>query len=225
MFTLNVLKRESATGLPALRKSGSIPAVFYGHKEPSTPISVSLNEFTKVWDEAGESSVVTLKGEGVELDALIQSIDLHPVTGVPLHADFYVLEKGKKVQVGIPLEFTGVSPAVKDLAGTLVKVLHEIEIEALPKDLPHNLTVDISALTTLESQILAKDIHRPTGVDLITKPEDVVAAISVAVVEEVEAPTMSIEDIEVEKKGKDEEAVEGTTDAPAKEAEDKKEKK
>jgi large subunit ribosomal protein L25 len=222
MLTLNVTKRGLDIKLPELRKNGSIPAVFYGAKETSTPVAVSLIDFKKIWKEAGESSVVTLKGDGIELDALIQEVDLHPVTGVPRHADFYVLEKGKKVQVGVPLEFDGVSPAVKDLAGTLVKVLHELEIEALPKDLPHNLTVNIALLTALDSQILAKDISLPSGVELITKPDDVVAAISVAVEEPVDAPAMSIEDIEVEKKGKDEEAVEGAGEAPTKEAEEKK---
>jgi large subunit ribosomal protein L25 len=216
MITLNVTKRQNADSLDMVRKNGSIPAVFYGRKEESTPISVALNDFNKVWKEAGESSVVMLKGDGIELDALIQDVDLHPVTGVPRHADFYVLEKGKKVKINVPLEFDGVSPAVKDLGGTLVKVLHELEIEALPKDFPHTLTVNIAGLETLESQILAQDVSLPSGVELITKPEEVVAAISVAVEEPVDAPAMSIEDIEVsvEKGKKPDEDTAAAADAP-----------
>lgn len=215
MLTLEYKKRQTAEKLPKLRKEGLVPAVFYGPKEETTSISIKESDFKKVWKQAGESSVVVLKGEGEEHEALIHEVDVHPVSGIARHADFYVMEKGKKVQVGIPLEFEGVSPAVKDLGGLLVKVLHELEIEALPKDLPHDLKVDISTLATLDSQILAQDIKLPAGVTLVTGPEDVVAAISVAVEEPVDAPTPTLDDIEVVgAKGKDEEAAaEGETAA------------
>ncbi len=158
-----------------------------------------------------------MHGNGEEHEALIHDVDLHPVTGIPRHADFYVIEKGKKLQVNVQLEFTGVASAVKDLEGTLVKVLHELEIEAMPKDLPREVLVDISQLATLESQILAKDIPLPAGVTLITGADEVVAAISVKQ-EEKEEPVASIADIEVVgEKGKEEEApAEGEQPAPEK---------
>jgi large subunit ribosomal protein L25 len=213
MLTLEYKPRQKADKLPRLNRDGFIPAVFYGPKEETTSIAISAIEFKKVWREAGESSVITLKGQDGEHEALIQEVDTHPVSGAPRHADFYVIEKGKKVQVNIPLEFEGTSPAVKDLGGLLVKVLHEVEIEAMPKDLPHDLKVDISTLATLDSQILAQDLKLPAGVTLITNPEEVVAAISVAVEEPVDAPTATIADIEVVgAKGKEEEAgAEGET--------------
>jgi large subunit ribosomal protein L25 len=205
MLTLNYTTRDSKIKPDELRKSGSVPAVFYGPKEKSTPVTLNTIDFLKTWKKAGESSIIVLKGpKGEEHEALIHDVDLHPVNDAPLHADFYVIEKGKKLSLDIPLEFTGVSAAVKDLGGTLVKVLHSIEIEALPKDLPHSLTVDISLLSTLESQILAKQITMPAGVTLITSAEDVVAAISVAK-EEVEEPSKTLDDIEVVgAKGKEE---------------------
>jgi len=189
----------------------TIPAVFYGPKEKSTPITVKQMDFIKAWKDAGESSIIILKGaEGEEHEALIHDVDVHPVTGVPRHADFYVIEKGKKLTVNAELEFEGVAPAVKDLGGTLVKVLHTLEVEALPKDLPKSIVVDISSLATLDSQILAQDLKLPAGVELITKPEEVVAAIAVAKEEPEEAPTASIDDIEVVgEKGKKEEEGEG----------------
>lgn len=203
MITLESKPRgkESAD---ALRKKGLIPAVFYGPKEKAASIALSLNDFLKVWKQAGESSIVNLKEGSNEHDVLIYDVDMHPVSGVPRHADFYVIEKGKKVKVKTPLVFNGVAPAVKDLGGTLIKVLHQLEIEALPKDLPHEIAVDISPLVAFDSQILAKDIKLPAGVDLVEKPEEVVASVY-ETVEEVEAAPMSIEDIEVEKKGKKEE--------------------
>jgi large subunit ribosomal protein L25 len=206
MFTINIEKRDAKANLSALRKSGVMPAVFYGKKEASTPVAVSLAEFIKVWRKAGETSVVTLKGQGEDHDALIHDVDLDPVTDVPRHADFYVFEKGHKVKVDIPLEFVGVAPAVKDLGGTLVKVIREVKIEAMPKDLPHNIEVDISSLTTFDTQILAKDLKMPNGVVLVEGEDEVVALVAAAkeIVEEESAP-VDLSAIEVEKKGKKEE--------------------
>ena len=135
---LKITKRDLTEKPATLRAKGFVPGVFYGKKEASTPISVALPEFVKVWREAGESSVVILKGDGLEVESLITDVTRHPVSGVPQHVDFYVFEKGKKIKIKIPLEFSGTAAAIKDLGGTLVKVLHEIEIESLPKDLPRH---------------------------------------------------------------------------------------
>ncbi len=132
MLELVIEKREVGVNLNQMRKEGKIPAVFYGPKEASTPIWVTTSDFTRLWKKAGESSMVTLKGVGETLDALIQDVDFDPITNVIRHADFYVVEKGKKVQVNVPIEFEGVSGAVKNLGAILVKVLHEVEIEAMP---------------------------------------------------------------------------------------------
>lgn len=223
MISLNVEKRKIGGNLDGLRKKGLIPAVFYGKKEASTPIVVSLNDFIKVWENAGESSVVTLKvKEGEDLEALVHDVDLDPVTEVPRHADFYVFEKGQKIKLEIPIEFVGVSLAVKDLGGILIKVRRALEIEALPKDLPREIKVDISSLVNFESQILGKDIALPAGVTLAHGADDVVALVSEAkeeVVEEVAAP-VDLSAIEVEKKGKkEEEGVAGEGGAAAPKAE------
>lgn len=207
MLSLNIQTRKIPQNLKGLKKKGQMPAVFYGKKEESTPVSVSLSDFLKVWKKAGESTVVVLKREGGEdLEALIHEVDLDPVTDTPRHADFYVFEKGHKIEVNIPLEFVGVAPGVKDLGGTLVKVLRELKIEAMPKDLPHEIKVDISLLTNFDSQILAKDIVLPAGVSLVESPDEVVALVAEAkeIVEEVSAP-IDLSAIEVEKKGKKEE--------------------
>src|SRR3989344_8055656 len=100
------------------------------------------------------------------------------------------------------------------MGGTLVRVLHELKVEALPLEIPHSISVDISALATLESQILVKDLKVPAGAKVLNDPEEVVAAISVAKEEPVEEAPVDLSAIEVEKKGKkDEEGAEG--EAPA----------
>lgn len=216
MINLTVEKRDIVTNLSGLRTKGFIPAVFYGHKQASTPISIKEVDFLKVWKQAGESSVIHLTGKDIDHEVLIQDIDLDPVTDNVRHADFYVIEKGKKVKVHIPLEFTGIAPAVKDLGGILVKVLHELEIEAMPKDLPHNLSVDVSSLATLEDRIFAKNVVLPAGVTLLTNPDEVIASVAQAVEEVVEVAPVDLTAIEVEKKGK--EVKEGEAEAPAGEA-------
>jgi large subunit ribosomal protein L25 len=215
MFTLKAQKRPLDAKLTDVRKTGQMPAVFYGKKEASTPIAISMKDFLKVWKQAGESSVVTLETPEGNHESLIHDIDLDPVSGAPRHADFYVFEKGHKVKVELPIEFSGTAPAIKDLGGVLVKVLHALKIEAMPKDLPHNIVVDISTLVDFHSQILAKNISIPTGVTLLEHAEEVVALVAAPreeKEEEVVAP-IDLDAIEVEKKGK-EEVTEGA-DAPA----------
>ena len=203
MLSLTVLRRDKKESLDKIRKNGNIPAVFYGPKEVSTSVIISMSEFKKVWKKAGESSVILLKDKEHEHETLIYDIDVHPVTGVPRHVDFYVIEKGKKVKVHIPLVFNGVSSAVKDKGAILVKVIRELEIEASPKDLPHELVVDISPLIEFTSVILVKDIKLPQGVSLVTGSLDIVASISEAKEEEEEVKPVDMSAIEVEKKGKE----------------------
>ncbi len=220
MIKLKAELRDKSLKADEVRKSGKIPAVFYGKKEPSTPISINSVDFIKVWKEAGESSVITLEIPDGPVESLIHDIDFDPLSGNPRHADFYVFEKGHKVKVEVPIEFEGVSPAIKDLGGTLVKVIHALKIEAMPKDLPHNLTADISGMAEFNSQILAKDIPLPNGVELMENPEEVVALIAAPREEkEEEVAPIDLSQIEVEEKGKkdseDAEGGEATTEPAA----------
>lgn len=182
-----------------------MPAVFYGPKEAATSITVPVKLFSQVWKAAGESTVVRLLGIGEPKDVLIHDVDVDPVSGAPRHADFYVMEQGKQVTVSVPLAFAGEAPAVRELGGVLVKVLHELEIQALPKDLPHEISVDISVLKDFDSQIHVKDVILPEGVEVTAVPEEVVALATEAKEEgETSAEAPSLESIEVAQKGKKE---------------------
>ena len=215
MLTLTVEPRDIKVKPETLRESGSIPAVLYGPKQKSTSVVVSTKEFIKVFKKAGESSVIILKEGDKEHEALIHDIDVHPVTGAPRHADFYVIEKGKKVKVNIPLIFEGVSPAVKDKGAILVKVARDLEIEAAPKDLPKELVVDISSLVELSSTITAKDIKLPAGVSLVSGLDEILASVSMPKEEVEEVKPIDMSTIEVEKKGKVEKEGEEGAEATA----------
>ena len=209
---LAVEKRDTKTNPAAIRREGMMPAVVYGRSEESTPISVSRKEFEKLFKTAGSATVITLKGLGEEKDALIHEVEFHAVSGEPLHADFYAIEKGQTVTVSVPLEFDGVSSAVKDLGGILVKVIHEIEMEVLPKDLPNVIHVDISKLAALDSKIFVSDLKLPASAVLSIPTDEVVAMIDTAKEEVEETAPMDLSAIEtsVERGKKEEEA---STDA------------
>lgn len=211
MLSLKAKIRDLKENLEQIRKEGWIPSVFYGAGKESTPITVLKSEFEKIWGKAGESSLVKISLPAQadipreEVDVLIHEVQMDPVRDEPIHIDFLAIDVKKKIKVDVPLEFTGVSEAVRSGFGILVKVLHETEIEALPTDLPHKLVVDISQLATLNSQIFVSDIKLPNGVTMITKGTEIVASITEQKEEKEETPLVDLSAIEVEKKGKKEE--------------------
>jgi len=218
MFSISAKSRVA--GKKGAIETGYMPAVFYGAKSESTPISVSLKEFEKVWKNAGESSTITLDTPTGKVETLIHEVQVDPVKGFPIHADFLVIDMNKEIEVGVALEFEGVSPAIKSGLGSLTKVLHELEIKALPKDLPHSITIDISSLATLEDRIHVSDIKIPAGVIVLTPADEVVALVQAAKEEkEEEVAPVDLSAIEVsDKKGKKDEdgnPIEATAEAPA----------
>jgi large subunit ribosomal protein L25 len=209
MTTLNGKKRDNKESLDALRAGGSLPAVFYGAGKESTPISIDSKEFEKIYDEVGETGAITLDVDGNKIDALVHEVSRHPVSNTPMHIDFLAIDTNKPVTVSVPLEFVGNSEAER-AGGIITKTLHEVEIEALSKDLPEHLEVDLALLESQDSVIHLKDLKLPAGVSLVNDPEKTVASVTVAKEESEES--VSAEDamanIEVEKKGKAEEEAE-----------------
>lgn len=188
---LEITTRDANAPLEDIRAKGAVPAVFYGPKESATPIAIDGRKLASVWKEAGETTIITLTGAGEDKDTLIKDVQTHPVTGAVLHADFYVLEKGKKIEIAIPLEFEGQAPAEK--AGHIIsKALHEIEIEVAPAELPQYLVVDVTTLANVGDHITAAQVKLPPSATLITDPEEIVASVTEHV-EEQEAPAAPAE--------------------------------
>ena len=207
MITLQATARE-ATGKAARHAAnteGTMPAVVYGPKQETVLVSILLTDFERILRNEGESTLIELHGLAKPIQVLIHDIDVDPVTSIPRHADFYAIEKGAKVNVAVPLSFVGESMAVK-LGANLVKVLHEVEIEADPSKIPHEIEVDITALAVEGDQIHVRSLKAPAGVTITTDGEETVA-LAQAVAVEAEEPTAGpdMDAIEVEKKGKDEE--------------------
>lgn len=203
MSELNITQRDTKEDVNALREQGGVPAVFYGPKEETTSISVKSADFIKVWKEAGSSAIVDLKGIGEDKEVLIHDVDWHPVTGQPSHIDFYAIERGKKLTVSVPLTFEGEAPAEK-LGGIVVKVMHELEVEVLPRNIPKEITVDLTKLTDLESTISVADLGLSEDVEPTAELTETVASVTEAKDEPIEEEERDISDVEIEGEEKEE---------------------
>ena len=208
MITLIAKIREKTESSPLL-----IPAVVYGNKIKNVNLFVNTEEFKKVFSETGESSLVSLQIEGEKEPraVLIHEIQQDYVTGKFTHIDFFQASLTEEVEVEVPLVFEGISLAIKDLGGTLVREIHEIEVKALAQDLPHDIKVDISGLNTFDDEITVKDLNLPKGVRALKGPNEIVAKVVAPSKIEEELKTPIEEDVEsvekIEKEKKEEEVV------------------
>lgn len=160
-----------------LRKDGLLPGVVYGRGFEPQSIQLKYGEFEKAFRLAGESTLVNLIiGEKIH-PVIIHEAATDPVSDKFIHADFYKVRMDEKISADVKLFFTGESLAVKDLGGILVKSLDEVEVEALPGDLPHEIEVDISALKNFESDIKVKDLKVSDKVEILSNPEETVATV------------------------------------------------
>ncbi len=194
---LKAQKRDLETTTPnKLRKAGSLPAVLYGHKVKNESLSVNLREFEKVLKKAGESTIIDLVTEDGKIHpVLIHEVQNHYLTSQPIHVDFYEVSMTEKLKAKVALEFIGESGAVKTLGAILVKILSEVEVECLPADLPHNLTVDLGKLKTMEDSIHVKNLEVSPKVKVLTPADELVAKVQPPRDVEAELAAPVVEDI------------------------------
>lgn len=191
MTTINAQKRE-VTGkkVDSLRKQGVLPGVLYGPEVENTPIELNAVDFSKIYREAGESSLITLKIGTKDYPVLIYDTKRDPMTSEFIHVDFYQPILTEEVEASVPIVFEGESLAVKELGGTLLKEIQELEVRALPQNLPHEIKVNISSLKTFEDEIKIKDLNLPENVSVDKDLNDIVAMVTPPekVEEELEKP-------------------------------------
>jgi len=202
-----------------LRKDGYIPAILYGRKIESLPISLGYKEFERVYKEAGGSTLISLeidqnsdtKDTSEENVVLIRDAIIHPLARTFMHVDFYQVPMHEEITVSVPLIFENEAPAVKSEGAVLVRNVYEIEISALPKNLPPEILVDLSSLRNINDAILVKDLLVPEEVRIMAEEDTVIAQTSAPKEEEIagEAPEeIAAEEIKTEAEGKREEAKE-----------------
>ncbi|MDE1970491.1 MAG: 50S ribosomal protein L25 [Patescibacteria group bacterium] len=219
MLTLHASKRDVVgKAVSGLRRKGFIPAVLYGKGE-SVNLSIEEGVFANLYKEAGENVLIDLvfidaAGKEMKKPVLIHDVLRDPLTHNVLHVDFYAVALDKPTEATVPLEFINEAPVEKELHGIVIKVASEIEVEALPQDLPSEIEVSLASLFDFESKIHASDITLPVGVSLISEPDMVIVSVSEPLSEEeikameVEGGSGGVEEVKVEteeKKAKREE--------------------
>ncbi len=195
-MNLSAKKRDLSVNPDVLRKEGMIPAEIYGHGFPNIHLSLPKGEFAKIFKEAGENTVIKLDIEGEsdkDINVLIHEVSKDTLSDEFKHIDFYRLRMDEKVTAGIPLTFEGEAPAVKEKLGLLVKAVQELEVEALPANLPHEIKIDLSDLREVGDSISVSDLKLPNGVKVLADEETVIAAITEIVEEKAEEIAVPVE--------------------------------
>ena len=212
MLTIKVKKREIlGKKVKNLRQKGVLPAVLYGPKIKNLSLEVDFKEFENIYKETGESSLVSLEVGDKKFPVLIHEVKKDPLTGKLIHVDFYQPILTEEVEVTVPIVFEGEAPAVKEFGGTLVREISEIEVKALPQNLPHEIIVNIENLKTLEDEILVKDLKLPEGAKVQREPDEIVAVVTPPgkVEEELEKPVEEkVEEVEKVEREKAEDKIE-----------------
>ncbi len=224
---LKVEKRKiTGRKVKKLRGEGILPANIYGKKIKSLAVQLPLKDFLPVYKKVGEIGIVEVKvvGEEKPRPTLIHNVQLHPVTDKPLHADFYQVDLKERVTTNIPVELVGESPAVAQKIGVLIQPLTEIEIEALPTDLPEKFTVDVSKLEKIDDAFRVGDIKPPTGVEILTGVNQILAKIEPPTKEEVAPPPVEEKSAAEKEEKKEEEKPEekSSTEASGNKSEEEK---
>lgn len=200
--------RRTVTGkqVGALRREGKLPGVLYGHNVEATPILMDLREATRVLAPLTASQIVTIALDGKEHAALVREKQKNFVKNILLHVDFQVVSLTEKIRAAVAVVLEGVSAAVKDYNGVVVTGVDEIEIEALPQDLPERIMVDISVLKNIGDAIYVRDLQFPAAVTVLTHSDDMVVNVTgVGAEEAVTEEAAGVAEPEVIEKGKKEE--------------------
>ena len=169
------IRQEKGKKVKKLRKEGILPAVLYGPSLKPMNLEVDKKEFEKIYEKAGESSLISLEVKGKEYPVLIHQIQRDPIKEEILHVDFYHPSAKKKVEARVPLVFEGVAPAVKELGGTLIKNLSEVHLKGLAKNLPREIKINLGKLKNFEDLITVADLKLPPGVEVKERKEEIIA--------------------------------------------------
>lgn len=191
---LTVEKREVfGKKLKALRREGILPANIYGKNVASVAVQLPLKSFIETYKEAGETGLIELHLDKDTKPALIHSVQLDYVKNIPVHADFYQVNLKEKVTTMVPVVLVGEPTAVKENLGTLLHMVSEVEVEALPTDLPEKFEIDIAHLAAVDDQVTVADLPKTSGVTILTDTANIVAKIAELVAPEPEPEPVAAE--------------------------------
>ncbi|RJQ40594.1 MAG: 50S ribosomal protein L25 [Anaerolineaceae bacterium] len=193
-IVLKATKREViGKKVKTLRNEGKLPAVMYGHNFKPTAIVLDAHSTALALKKVSESTIINIDLDGKEHAALIRDRQIDFIKGNLIHLDFQVVSLTEKIRTNVHLDLVGVAPAVADFNALIVNGITEIEVEALPQDLPERITVDISILDEIGKAIYVKDLPAIEKVSILTDPEELIAITSAVKEEVIEQPVEAAE--------------------------------
>lgn len=196
-----------------IRRQGLIPAVFYGKGVDNQHINLEYEAFRKVYKTAGENTIIDLNIDGKKsVKVLVHNIQVDPEYDRFIHVDFINIKMDEEITAMIPIILEGLAPAVKDLGGTLVQSLDEVEVKCLPADLPHEIKGNVDLLIDFNTSLHVSDLVKPDKVEITSDPEQTVATVAAQQEEKEEEPVV-------------EEGAEGAAEGETKEGEAKSDEK
>jgi large subunit ribosomal protein L25 len=169
----------------SLRRDGFIPANIFGKDFESLAVTIPLTDFTKTYNDAGETGVVYVKVDSDEHPTLIKSVQKHPVNDYILHVDFRKINLRQKIETDVPLEFVGEAPGVKE-GGVVLYQQDVLTIEALPANIPSQIEIDLSILTEIGQDVKVSDLPKSEDYEITSDPEMVIVSLTAHKEESVE---------------------------------------
>lgn len=216
-IVLKAQMRDKTVRANSLRRMKLVPAEYYGHGVENMSLQIPYGDIRRAYKQAGENTIIDLDIAGKPVKALVHHVDYHPVTDDITHVEFINVDMGQAIHTRVKIKLEGMPPAVKDMQGTLVQSLHEIEIKCLPADLIHEIILNVEPLVDFNVSLKVSDLKLPEKIKLLTDPSITVATVVAPRDEEEEKPAEEVDlsKIEVTSEKKPEEgAAEGVEAAP-----------
>ncbi len=177
-YTLQGQKRELVgRKVKNLRAKGVVPATVYGKKISSESIAINAAEFLKLYALTGETGLIELTVGSQMSPVLVHTVQKHAVTAELLHVEFYHVDLKEKVHTKVPVVFVGEAAAVSEKKGVLLTLSTEVEVEALPAELPEKIEVDVTGLAEVDQELKVSDLKAPSGVTILTESEVIVVKV------------------------------------------------
>lgn len=204
-----VLKADRRTVIgkqvKALRRAGLLPAVIYGYNIAPIAISLNARDTGRLLSGVSGSHLIIIDLEGEWLTTLVRDKQRNPMRGHLTHIDFLAVSMTEKLRTSVALDLRGISPAVVELDGVLVKGMDVVEVECLPGDLPESIAVDISGLKLIGDAIFVRDLIVPAAVEVLEDGDEMIVLVTPPALEEAEEVSALGIEPEVIEKGKQEE--------------------
>jgi large subunit ribosomal protein L25 len=193
-FVLEANSREVSqhSKITQLRDGDRVPAVVYGPKNDTLAIEIEYNPLYKVAKEAGLSNIITLKLDKKEIPVIIREYQKHSVSDRITHVDFLALDDKHRIVTEVPLEFVGVSSAVREQGGKLNIKNEKVRVDCFPKDLPNKIEVDLGILSELGQKLMISDLKVNSGVKILNNPNDPVVDVNIPKKARVEESTAAV---------------------------------